>query len=219
MSIYTLDTDFVGENLMPPQLRTAKHLAWLKVLLRPLKCFINLIFNKFQDGDTSNDWKSVTTYTFCDTVKWTDKSIYMCIVASSLNVDPSNSSDWIKVNNIFIGANERIKYSSQKLLFEYILNRYFETVNIYIDNNFVESDVVFLMGNSGETSSLMPNNSVNQIQYLGNTPNYVTAVSDFTIYVPLAFYNSLGTYKEELIRAFADKYVLAGITYNVTSYI
>ncbi len=177
MSIYTLDTDFVGENLMPPQIRTPKHLAWLKVILKPLNFFGTNIFNYYQNGD-----------------------------ATSI------------VTNEFIGASERIKYSSQKLLFEYALNKSLFTTGIYIENNFIASDVVFLMGNSGEVSSLMPNSSVNQIHYLGNTPNYVTDTNDFTIYVPTIWYASLGTYNEQLIRNIADKYVLAGITYNVTAY-
>lgn len=218
MSIYFLDNAFISENLTPPQLRTTKQLAWLNVILKPLSFFSTSIFNKYQNGDASTVWNSGTTYTLSQKVSHSDKAIYTCMVASSLNESPTTSASWRKINDLFIGANERIKYYSQKKLFEYALNRFFITTDIYIENNFIASDVVFLMANGGENSSVMPNSSVNQIHYMGNTPNYVTATNDFTIYVPTAFYNALGTYKEELIRAFANKYVLAGITYNCVPY-
>ena len=176
MSIYNLDTDFVGENLMPPQLRTTKHLAWLKVILKPLNWF-NTKFSLYRNGDPSS-----------------------------------------LISSEFIGVDERIIYSSQKMLFEYLLNRYFATTGIYIDNNFIGADNNFVMGASSSSSSSMPNNSAYSDTYMGEQPYYTTSQNDFTIYVPTAFYTGLGTYNEQLIRAVADKYVLAGITYNVTDY-
>jgi hypothetical protein len=75
------------------------------------------------------------------------------------------------------------------------------------------------MGETGEYSSVMPNNSQYQQNFLVN--NYT--VSDgfaYTIYVPLAVWTPLAsndTDRENLIRSFADKYNLAGMIYDVQS--
>ena len=53
-----------------------------------------------------------------------------------------------------------------------------------------------------------------------NVASYPTQYN-FTINVPLALFTTLGTdntNRENTIRIFADKYVLSGITYNVTTY-
>jgi hypothetical protein len=55
----------------------------------------------------------------------------------------------------------------------------------------------------------MPNNATYPAQY------------NFTINVPSALFATLGnnlTNRENTIRSFADKYVLAGITYNIITY-
>jgi hypothetical protein len=67
----------------------------------------------------------------------------------------------------------------------------------------------------------MPNSSINSVDYMGNMPTYITGTFDFTINVPLDLFDTLGTTttnKENTIRQFADKYNLAGTTYNVITY-
>jgi hypothetical protein len=127
-------------------------------------------------------------------------------------------------NDNFIGTRERAKYNSQKMLFEYGLNKYFQVTGptyIYIQNNFAEADHVFIMGLSGPTSSRLVLNSQNAESYMGLVASYSTDVYDYTIYVPLAVFNALGTSdanREAAIRSFADIYNLAGMSYNVISY-
>lgn len=215
MGIYNIDTDFVGEQLTPPDLRKTKMLAWLKVLLNPLSNLFNINFLDYKIGNSYTNYDNSTTYNFGDIVLYTDKSTYQCIVSTSVGVNPLNATNWIKINDIFIGSDERVRYNAQTILFNYLLNRYFQTTGIYIANNLTE-DNSFVMGNSGEQSSVMTNNSIYQENYLGNT--YTYQPYDFTIFVPSAFYASLGSEADNLIRNIADKYNLAGIVYNIDTY-
>jgi hypothetical protein len=225
MSFYNLNTDYVGEQLTPPKLRTSKFLAWLKVLLKPLNRFMNIDFDFYMTGATCGDYDNTITYSFGDNVIGSDKCVYECIVASSLGVNVTNTTNWIKLNSNFIGANERVKYNAQIMLFEYALNKYFRVAalpadQIYITNNTYYTDH-FVMGNTGTYSSTMPTNSVNQIHYLGNTYTYSSSLFDYTIYVPVAIFNGLGTNtanRENAIRNFANQYNLAGMVYNVVTY-
>lgn len=224
MSVYTLSVNYISEKLVPPSLRGVKMLAWLRVILKPLQSQWNNVFDDYATGSGYAQYDVSLSYVRTDRVIFSNKSVYECILDATAGIPPDDSVYWVKINDIFIGANERLKYNSQKIVFEYALNKYFQipvSPFIYITNNFVVADNVFVMSNSGLTSSVMPLNSAYQINFLGLVPAYATSVNDYTIYVPLAVYNALGTNainRENAIRQFADKYNLAGIQYNVIAY-
>jgi hypothetical protein len=50
------------------------------------------------------------------------------------------------------------------------------------------------------------------------TATYSTAIYDYTIYVPILFYASLGTNANTIISTYANKYKLAGMQFNVITY-
>ena len=227
MSIYVLDTDYIGEQLTPPKLRNIKMLSWLKVLLKPLSNLFNINFLKYKLGETSSDFNISSNYYFGERVIWTDKRIYEQThlpITTITGIYPDNSDYWTPILDNFIGSDERIKYNAQKMLFEYALNRFFRIPitdpQIYIVNQ-TTFITPFVMGNSGTYSSSMPINSINQINYLGNAYTYTSFSYDYEIYVPIAVYNTLGTdatNKENAIRNFADLYNLAGMSFSVLTY-
>lgn len=233
MSIYSYDNKIVAEQIAPPTLRQSKFLAWLYVITKPVQSLWDFAFNGYKDGSTF-DYDLDDTFLFFpigfvftkgDIIKYS-KGIYVCIETFSFTgvVDLTKFN---KLQDNFLGVEERIKYNSQKILFEYAMNKWFSVPNvsipnsIFITNNFIQSQTVFLMGESSETSSLMPNSSSYSGNYMGNVPAYIAVSFDFTINVPLDLFDTLGTNatnKENTIRQFADKYNLAGTTYNVITY-
>ena len=234
MSIYQIDTEYIGGQLTPPKLRKPKQFSWIKVILSPLQKFFDVSFLGYKNGDTSLDYNNVTTYNFGDRVIYTDKSIYEATYTNPLGVAesfsgviPTNTLAWTKINNVFIGSDERSKYNAQKLLFEYALNRFFRVAaspadQIYITNNFIDSGQNFLMNTGSNDSSLMPLNSMYQIDYMGLFPTYQTNTNDYTIFVPIAVFTALGDTndnRENAVRNFADIYNLAGMRYDVQSYV
>lgn len=225
MGLYELDTDYIGEQLMPPRLRKPKHLAWLKVLLKPLYNLFNIDFKDYNLGAAYNVYDIGTAYVFGDRVIWTDKRVYECILANTGNL-PSNTTYWLLCQDNFIGLDERIKYNSQKLLFEYALNKFFmvdplPADQIYITNNFVDASNNFVMDDASDESSVMPLDSEFQEDFMDDTATYNTDIYDYTIFVPIAVFTALGdsnANREQTIRNFADLYNLAGMQYNVVSY-
>ena len=227
MSIYTFDNEIASEQLTPPVLRTTKFLAWLKVLVNPTGWLWQLIFEDYSDGQLYASWTSPTVYALGARVTWTDKANYECIEGhiSNVGLEPSggiySATYWVKIQDNFIGANQRVKFNSQIIVLEHALNKWYQvsaiSSQIYIGINIAPN--VFVMGNSGATSSKMPNDSVFMLDYLGVTPNF--AATEFTVYVPAALYATLGTNatnRENNVRRFVDKYKISGITYNVTTY-
>lgn len=223
--LFDFDIDIVIPNLTAPIKRQPKYLAWLKSLTTPIQQAWQNLFVDYKTGSTYPDFDISTTYSIGDTVIWTDKCIYMASSVTVLGVGqdfsgvlPNNTVFWTKVNENFIGVDERVKYNSQRLLFEYALNRFFRTSGIYIENNFVTPTNVFAMGNSSQSSSYMPSNSIYQSDFMPDKPTYTTAIYDFTIFFPAADYAALGSSADLIIRSFADVYNLVGMQYDIQTF-
>jgi hypothetical protein len=219
--IYVIDFSLLWEKLYPPILRQSLHLAWGAVVVKPLQRLRSLALEDYANGSIATRYDNSTAYSVGDEVYYTNRAVYKCIGASTGNL-PTDTTYWTRILDNRIGVRERIKYDSRKVLFEYALNRWFDVPSadpqIYITNNDIYG-TAFLLGESGETSSTMAWNSNFQNFYLGNSYSYESDA--FTIYVPLLVFNALdtnNTNRENIIRGFADNYVLSGITYNVLTY-
>lgn len=219
--IYIIQFSIFWEKMLPPIFRKAIQIAWGAVVLKPLQSLRDLVFENFANGSYYSAWDYGTPYVVGDRVYYTDLAVYECVEASLHNL-PTSTLYWKKILDSKIGVRERIKYNSQKILFEYHLNKSFDIPNadpqIYIDNNNVYNNV-FLLGETGEYSSTLAEYSTNQYTYLGLSQSY--DFYNFTIFVPLAFFNTLGVsdnVREMVIRNYADRFVLAGMNYNVLTY-
>ena len=222
MSIYTYSVNYISEKLLPPSLRGSKHLAWLKTILKPIQNLWYRIFNDYKDGSLYVDYDNTTAYVETERVVWTDKRVYECILATTGNL-PSDSTYWNLINDNFIGASERAKYNSQKIVFEYSLNKWFRVPigdpQIYIINNAIATSG-FIMGATGSYSSPMAYDSYFSTTAMGED-YYVTTLYDYTIYFPVLVFNAQGSTtanREQAIRNFADIYNLVGMQYNVITY-
>lgn len=218
MGIFTVTYSFLWETLYPPVLRLVKHLEWGKVLNRPVQFLHDSIFISYADGATDPDYSNVTAYVRGDRVIFTNRGQYEALVSTTGN-DPTDANFWLLVNDNYIGVRERATYNSQKIIFENSLNRWFQTTGIFITNNIVITNA-FVMGATGPFSSAMSLNSINQVNFMGNVFTSSTE-GDFTIFVPLAKFNSLAGNdedRENVIRSFANIYVLAGLEYDVETF-
>lgn len=228
MSIYDINYTIQSNSLLPPDKRLPKIKGWLIAFLNPLQFLRDNFFNDYADGFSGNAWDSVTTYAIGDKIKYLNK-VYEA-TAPSTNVIPSTLIDWVLLQDIYIGLRERIKYNSKKIVLEFILNKWFEVAyslpwqganqvdQIYIVNHATTSSG-FFMGETGQTSSVMAASSLNQSSFIGNT--YIIGTNCFSILVPISVFNALDpdpTNAENIIRDIADKYVIAGIIYNVATY-
>jgi hypothetical protein len=233
MSIYDINYIDRDNELTPPKYRLSKFLSWLNCLNYPLQWLRDNWFGEYKQGSTANKFIDNNFYTTNDKVIWIDSSVYIFIlpypefVTIGLNAptgDPDSAITWQKIQDVFIGVDERVRYSSQIIVLEFALNRFYQVPSIdpqiYIQNNTVANNV-FVMGNSGATSSNMVNDSVFAETTMFNSPTFPAYLGNFTVYVPSALFATLGTTtqnRENNIRQFVDKYRLAGIKYNVLTF-
>lgn len=226
--IFAYDVNYVQEKLMPPLLRTPIRLDWLKTLTRPIQLKYNDIFGtqSFVQSFSSAKWNILTAYTPGVRVRL-GIAIYECLIANT-GVDPtSDATKWLLIEKDFVGTDERIKFSSQHMVFEYVLNRYLNTTyatipKIYVLTNTIDTNGFYMGADGDGTFGELATNTGNittQDDFLGTS--YSLNQYAFTIYVPAALFTTLGTTaanREQTVRNTADKFVLAGLLYNVTTY-
>lgn len=222
-----INTDNFAVNFLPPKKRLPIYKAWAKTLLNPLQVLYNTMFGTYKDGNSATNWFLLTSYNVGDQVKFVDKSIYQCWVASGAGIEPTNTDYWFKIQDKFVGIEPRIKYNAQHLLFEWALNEWFGTTfvntpgssDIYI-LNIQSANNVFYVGFTSANSSLVVYENGEAYDFIQNL-NITNTGAEFAIYVPVAVWTALAstnTDRDNTIRQIADNYVYAGINYDIITY-
>lgn len=229
MPNYNANFSNIWQNLMPPNKRLTKYLAWGKVLVYPLQWLHSRLFLDYKEGTIYLDWVVSTAYTKNTFVRYTNKSIYYCIQdhTSSSTITPLDTEYWYKTQDSFIGVTERMKYTSQKIVFEYALNRWFgltfvqpPSVNpIYITTNNIDTNS-FLVSSDDINSAYATYSGFEALQYVGASYDN-TETASFTIYYPSTLPATLGITEailKQQISTLADKIKLSGTNYKLISY-
>ena len=230
-----INTDTFAVNFLPPKKRLPIYKAWTKTLLKPLQVLYNTMFGTFQNGNAAALYNPATAYAVGNQVKYTDKAIYQCWVASTGNL-PTNTNYWFKIQDKFVGIEPRMKYNAQHILFEWALNEWFGTTFVNVPGNsdiFIDAVTAdlgaFYVGLTETESSYVVFDEPEATAFI-QALNLTTAGISFTINVPIGVANALTTppttdiapnisaNNENIIRQIADLYNYAGITYNVITY-
>lgn len=229
MPNYNVNFSNVWQNLMPPNKRLTKYLAWGKVLVYPLQWLHTRLFLDYKEGTIYLDWAISTSYTKNTFVRYTNKSIYYCIQdhTSSSTITPLDTNYWYKTQDSFIGVTERMKYTSQIILFEYALNRWFgqtfvqpPSVNpIFINTNDIDINS-FLVSSDDLNSSYAAFEGSQSLQFVGLSYSS-TDNSSFTINYPIGLPATLGitdsVFRQQL-STLANQLKISGTNYNFISY-
>lgn len=222
MSIYDITYQDKVVELLPPDKRFVRMVAWLRGLVNQLQVLRDKIFGDYKQGITCNPWEDIV-YNTGDLVKY-GETVYISLIDSNTDV-PTVTTSWAVYQNSFIGVDERVLFNHQKLVLEYALNKRFGTTfnqppstsTIYITTN-TNGNNVFIVGATEDESSLV---------YLdGSTETVVNSYSfstfyNFTVYVPTAVFNAVaGTTAERnaVFSNFINRYNTVGLTYNITTY-
>lgn len=221
---FSINTNQQAPELMPPDKRDLSTTTLVQSLLSAYQWLRDLIFGSYKTGATALNY-AAGVYNKYDQVQF-QNAIYECLVDGTAT-DPTDLLSWRLIQTNFIGVDERIQYDSKKLLFEWSLNKWFHTqfrepvtFNVAPDYYLPKSDIflvtnvliqtVFRVGlHEADCSSVGRYTSTEAV---GNDYNFATQYG-LTINVPAA-----AGIPEIQIRNFADKYVPAGVFYNVNFY-
>lgn len=240
-SIYSQSEAQIANDLLPPLRRFTKFKTWLTVLLSPIQWLHDLIFTDYYAGSSAVLWVTGTNYVYGDRVKDTDYKIYELMTVAGLtpstvapHFDPTN---WVQVLDTFVGVGERIKYTGQRIILEYVLNKYFSvgsTALPWINGTnpshstqiFITEGTIFtgfwLTNTNNILTGYMSNANSAQKFFMANSPTFNP--NTFIIHVPTAVDAAItanqvsGVTAEDVIRSVADKYVQAGKLYSYVTY-
>jgi len=221
--IYDIDfTDF-APLMLPPDKRNNNFVAFLSALLTPAQWVRNLWMGTYRTGTTAPVWDSTAIYSKYERVTY-NKIIYESYTDSN-TANPTDTTHWIVVQNNFIGLTERLVYNGGCLTLTWALNKWFGTTfvqppsqsPIYIQTNVVTAPI-FRVGKTEDKSSSI--STLTSTEFVGISAGITTQIN-MTIFVPVAVYNALDAgmvNNDKIFRNFSDKYIPAGIIYNLTTY-
>jgi hypothetical protein len=224
MGVFDVNFTKMGEQLLPPDKRMPMQKAWVKTMLLPIQWLRDIFLGTYRLGATYNPYLTSTTYSKGERVIYR-YSVYESLVNGNLNQDPLNTNYWMLIQSNFIGVDERIKYNGHVLVLTYALNKYFGTTfrqppnisDIYLEAHTKPKDVFVVGGTEANSSVVYANRST---EFVINSYTFA-AFKNLTIWVPVAVFNALDTdpdNREQIIRNFADQYIVAGIVYEVKTY-
>lgn len=247
--IFNVNYNSQNQQIIPPDLRQPKEVSWLYSISYPLQRLHDLIWNNgYADGSIYPNWATSSTYVPANggtlvgsRVIYINRGVYECTATASGSLQtPLDITHWELINTNYIGASERVQYNSQRILYEYALNRWFQTnaygnwsTNnpffgwIYIKNNSVGINS-FVLGQTGQYSSDMYTNSssANMLNHPGSGGSNTYC---YTINVPISVANKMdpgNTYSVptaspntiNIVKSFADTINQVGFIYNVVTY-
>lgn len=224
MSIYDIDYGNLGADMMPPNKRTARLLAFVKAFLSPIQYVLNLVMRSYRTGSPAALWSNVTTYSKGQRVQY-NRAVYESLVDTNISV-PTTVANWRQLQANFIGVEERMAYNGRKVVLEWALNKWLGTTFVqpgagtsgtYLTTNTPPVYPFIIAGVSSSSSTTYPTYSTEMVL---NTYSF-TGNYRFTIHIPTAVYTGLSTVtasRELIVRGFVDNYVPAGLAYNIVTY-
>ena len=234
MSQYDIDFNLQANNLEVPIRRLDKFKAFMKSLVKPLQWLRDLFFTDYVGGVKYSAYSNVTTYSYGDRITYVDRSNYEYINATATSGNlPTDTSYWIKIQDVYLGLTERSKYSSAKIILERVLNTYFNTTPttaplIYIQTNMVLANNFIVYPIASSSTSYVFSGFTNQKYYVFDF-SYSNNPYCFTIFIPIALANALTSEtpdvvpnisdnRASIIMNLVDKYNTASVGYNIETF-
>ena len=218
MGLFDVDFKYLSEALSPVKYRTGSFTGWLYSLLKPIEWVHNSIFKGTKDGlFQRSKWSNVTAFTVGQLTQY-GESIYYCDVSNTNKIPNTSPQYWSLYVPDRLGVNERIRITGQKRILEYELNRRFKTFTVTFPQNPLIPDIyiqntptlpLFVIGLEQSSGIFTAG------QHDGIFKDPLLLSNNFTVYVPTTKYTEYG---EKAIRQEVDKYLTAGLNYNVVTY-
>lgn len=222
--MYDVNYNTAVENLLVPDKRTTKTLAFNIALSLGIANNHNLLFNTYKNYNILPNW-TAGTYSKNTLVKY-GKGIFQSIENGNTG-QPTISDKWRLVSENFLGSDFRLAITGAKLNLEYALNIWFGSTfrqpsvgisDIYLTtNNSIELPVFRVGIDEFESTAVEADGSE---QFVINSYTFTTQYN-LTINIPIALFNALGSttqIRTSIVRAFADKYINAGLIYKIQTY-
>ena len=210
---YDFDIKKASMELLPPDKRYESNKSLLWSLLKPLQWIRDLVFGSYYNGATAPAY-TAGTYAYLAQVLY-NRQVYMSLIDG--NTDAPTTSNWMLIQDNFIGLKERILYNASKLVLEYALNKQYSTTfrqppstsDIYLTNLSAVVDGFVVGATEAHSSSVGQTTSSDVI---GSNWTFIY-LTHFQIHIPSAL-----SCMTAQIRSYANQYVPASIKFTIVTY-
>lgn len=222
MSLYDVNINQISIELLPPDKRYTKNIAFIQSLLTGVQWIRDLVFGSYYEGAQEvgiTDY-APGTYNYLDRVIY-EKKVYLSLDNAN-TAAPTDATLWLLIQDNFIGVKERILYCGSKLVMEYALNKQFGTVfrqpnnvsDIYIGNiaSIVDG---FLIGQTEPFCSTV-GETISSDSIGGQFP--FVYINNFQINIPILALDISIDANYKAVGNFVDKYIPASLRYTVVNY-
>lgn len=222
MSLYDVNINQISIELLPPDKRYTKNIAFIQSLLTGVQWIRDLVFGSYYEGAEESGISDYApgTYNYLDKVIY-NKKVYLSLDNNN-TAAPTDATFWLLIQDNFIGIKERILYCGSKLVLEYALNKQFDTVfrqppntsDIYIGNLASSPDGFFIAETEANCSAVGATTST---ELIGNQLPFVY-LNNFQINIPILALDISVDANYKAVGNFVDKYIPAGLKYTVVNY-
>lgn len=205
-------------ELLAPDKRDTNYVTLVKSLLNCVQWCRDSIFHSYKKGSTASHY-AAGYYNMFDQVIY-NKAVYYSMEGYNTAL-PSDIRRWIKIQDNFLGVDQRVKFNGQKIVLEYALNLHFEGIYRPIGSS-AKSDIYiinapyviagFRVGGEEKYSSSVGRSDSSDT--VGLTYPFVQ-ISNFEIKIQATVYSLTN---EQAIRNFVNKYIPISLNYIVTPY-
>jgi hypothetical protein len=222
MSIYDISYTNRVVELLPPDKRYSRTVAWFKAIVNQLQYLHTDVLVDFRTGSDYPIY-APGSYNKFDRVIY-GQSVYESLYDTNTAV-PTDTSKWRLYQLHFLGVEDRLKYNGQVLVLDYAINDRFNTnfrqpplqSDIYFTINTPAVDVFIVGGDESNSSTIL---EMISSEYVINSYSF-TAFTNFVINIPVAVYNALSTdpaARDKIVRGFVDEILHAGLKYSIQTY-
>lgn len=222
MGIFNITYNDRIVELLPPDKRYPKTVAFFRAVVKQLQYLHKDIFIDFKTGSIYSKWVT-GTYNKGDKVIY-GSSVYESLIGSN-TFAPNVETAWRLYQINFVGIDEQLKYNFQKLVFEYAINKRFggtyRQPPLFSDIFLQVNSIIF---SPFRVSSIENKSSYVGVEegteFIGTNSNFLTNYN-LEINVIDTVYDAIDPTNQNtvnIIKGFANKYIPAGLTYIINKY-
>lgn len=221
-SFYDINFNNRVVELLPPDKRYQRLVAWLQAMIKPLQNLHSQLFVDYKVGADYPIW-GIGSYSLGDRVIY-GQSVYESLTDAN-TAYPTDQTKWKLYQLYFLGVDDRIKYNGVSLVLNYAINDRFNT-------NYrqppLQSDIYFSVNEPVSTVFIVGGDEINSsaIYYSGSNEQIINAYDfnsfyNLVIHFPNSVYVQLSTdpiARENIVRDFVSKILHAGIKFTIQTY-
>ena len=216
MNIFDINFKQQTPELLPPDKRDNNRVGLVSSLLNGIQWARDLSVGSYKNGSTAPAYATGTYPAYAQVIF--NKSVYYSLNDNNTST-PLDTTQWLKIQDNFIGVSERVKFNGQNIILEYSLNKRFNGVYRPKPSTTPSDIYMQLLAstiggfNVGQSTGSSVGQSTSS-DTIGSTSS-VRRINNFQVNVLASIFAKTN---EKEIRNFINQYIPSGLNYTVTTY-